>query len=167
MSGTQAITLNRTERWFVRAALPQLVAEFTARPQVVPRMVPFLTGASLYWLLQVASVPTILSLILPLLLMAVIWPVTGGLNGHRPPRLSWAGVVGVAVFHGAVFVVGGPLVHAAWPGAFGPDATSPLVVGTAGWPRRVGVLRWPVSTSRRPPHCGRWSRGKSSTCWCC
>ncbi|MCY1136768.1 hypothetical protein OWR29_02075 [Actinoplanes sp. Pm04-4] len=137
MSGSLAATLNRTERWFVRAALPQMIADFSARAQVVPRMLPLLSGATVYWLLQVASVPTFLTLVLGLLVVAAIWPFTAGLNGRRPPRLSRGGLIGVAVFFGVLFVVGGPLVHAAWPGAFseelaGPSGDVSLIVGLAG-----------------------------------
>ncbi|MBM2614265.1 hypothetical protein JIG36_01685 [Actinoplanes sp. LDG1-06] len=137
MSGSPAATLNRTENWFVRAALPQLVDGFTARAQVVPRMLPFLTGAAIYWLLQVASAGAFVSLAVPLLVMSLIWPYTTGLNGRRPPRLTRTGLAVVIAVYAVVFVGGAVLVHTVRPGFVsrelaGPTGDAPLVVGAAG-----------------------------------
>ncbi|MBL7259570.1 hypothetical protein [Paractinoplanes lichenicola] len=136
MSGSSAATINRTERWFVQAGLPQLISGFTAREQVVPRMLPFLTGASFYWLLQAASVGTLVSLGVPLLVTALVWPFTGGLNGRRPPRLGRAGTIGVGVFFAAVFIAGGSLLYRVRPGAFGLEVAAEgqtwLLVGVGG-----------------------------------
>ncbi|GAB2605881.1 hypothetical protein Aab01nite_00670 [Paractinoplanes abujensis] len=136
MRGSRAATLNRTERWFVRAALPQLIVGFTARDQVVPRMLPFLTGASIYWLLQAASVGTFVALAVPLLATALVWPFTAGLNGRRPPRLGRAGTIGAGVFFAAVFIAGGSLLYRVRPGAFGREVAAQdrtwLIVGVAG-----------------------------------
>ena len=128
VSGSLEATLNRTERWFVRAALPQLVDNFSARAQVVPRMIPFLTAATLYWLLQVARLNSFLSVAVALLALVVIWPMTTGVGGHRPPRLSRVAVGAVAVFYAVAFTAGGALIHAVRPGLFTPVVAETTVV---------------------------------------
>ena len=137
MSDSVRATLNRTERWFAQAALPQLIDDFSATGQVVPRMLPFLSGATLYWLLQVGAAPSFWSLAVPLLVVALVWPFTAGLNGRRPPRLGRTGVIVVAVVFGLVFAVGGALVHLVRPGVFrmdivAPDTNASLLVALVG-----------------------------------
>ena len=124
MNGSLAVIRNRTERWFVRAALPQMIDGFTVRAQILPRMLPFLTASTLYWLLQAGQASTFASLGVPLVVMMVIWPFTTGLHGRRPPRLPRAAAIGVVAFFAVMFVVVGPLVHGPQPGLF-----SPVLVG--------------------------------------
>jgi hypothetical protein len=62
VSSTEIVTiLNRTERWFVSVGLPRLIADFSARSQVIPRTLPFLVGSALAWLLGLTPAPMVVT----------------------------------------------------------------------------------------------------------
>jgi MFS family permease len=86
--------VRRTERWFVRQGVPQLIADYRFRTHVLPRMLPFLMTVSAVSVTLTLVLsrngpgPVVLAIALALLLVLLGLPWLLARAGRRLPRLS-------------------------------------------------------------------------------
>lgn len=114
--------VRRTERWFVRQGVPQLIADYRFRAHVLPRMLPFLVtvvvvSVTLALVLSRSGYGPVVLAVAPALLVALLglpWLIARA--GRRYPRLSRNATTTVLIAFAATPVLIPLLLLGAQPG---------------------------------------------------
>ncbi|MEV6521684.1 hypothetical protein AB0M43_07095 [Longispora sp. NPDC051575] len=97
--------LSRTESWFIRQGIPQLITGYGFR-QIVSRMVPYLVFTALLWLDMFTGFGPVQVLPVAAVGAAATWAWLTRLGTRPPPRLPTGTAIGVLLAH----VLGPPVV---------------------------------------------------------
>jgi hypothetical protein len=130
----QDAVLRRTERWFIRQGLPNLIGDYRFRSHVLPRMLPFLAAVivvSVGLLLLLTHTSPEGGLVAGSVVVVVGLfglPVALARWARRDPRLSRGGAAAVLIAYAATPIV----IPLLLIGAYAAGTDRALVIGSAG-----------------------------------